>query len=170
MPDKPMETSWLGTRVLPAAKRARRVGRRAVRTARSRLSPLFGSLGELRWSLSTTDLAAASAGPGQVRRCDVVVLSTPAQASIPEPWLEVLIEAERHSVPTVLVVRAAQELEHPLAAVVTHLVATDRGLLSTVRDFAGAERTALLDPGADKRALRAALLELTGTYTPVEKR
>ncbi|GFZ96685.1 hypothetical protein [Nesterenkonia alkaliphila] len=169
MPDKPIQTSWLGTRVLPAAHRARRAARKAVRTARSRLRPSIGSLGSTGLDLPTTDLTAPG-GPGQVRRCDVVVVSVPAgQQGIPQPWLPVLIAAERHSVPTVLLVTAAEELDQPLAAVVTHLAVTQQPLLPQVQDFAGAERTARLEPGSPPREQTAALLALTGTHTPVEK-
>lgn len=169
MPDKPVETSWLGTRVLPAARRVRRAGRKLGRTARSKLAPHIGSMGRVPLNLPTVNLLAVEADAASIRRCDAVVLGVPGQATIPSLWREALIHAERHSVPTVLLVDAEEELEHPMAAVVTHLATTEKSLVAAVEAFAGAERTGFLDPLGDRREQTAALLELTGTHTPVEK-
>lgn len=168
MPDKPVETTWLGTKVIPAARRARRAGRKLGRAARSKVLPRLGALGPVPLNVPTVDLLVSSDGHS-VNRCDVVVLGIPEGARIPADWREVLIHAERHSVPTVLLVSAAQDLENPLAAVVTHLATTEKSLVAAVEAFAGAERTGFLDPLGDRREQTAALLELTGTHTPVEK-
>ena len=168
MPDKPLETTWLGTRVLPAARRARRVGRRIGRRARSTILPKVGSLGAVGLNLPTTDLTTPSAQPERIRRCGVVVLGVPDDPQMPGQWREVLIHAERHSIPTVLRVTSAEQLLHPLAAVVTHLVTTDPQVLRPLQDFAGTERTALLDPVAGKREQLAALSTLTCVHTPLE--
>ncbi|TLQ01455.1 hypothetical protein FEF26_00280 [Nesterenkonia salmonea] len=169
MPDKPLETTWMGTRVLPAVRRAKRVGRRLGRRARSVVAPRIGALGQLRLNAPTTDLTSAEAKPEWVRRCGVVVARIPDQARIPRSWREVLIEAERHSVPTVLVVGSENDLDHPLAAVVTHLVTTDPLVLTAVQNFAGTERAGLIDAAAGKREQMSALFALTRLHTPLEK-
>lgn len=168
MPDKPLETSWFGIRVLPTARRARRAGRKLGRAARSRLAPQVGAVGAVPLNARTVGLTGPS-GRASLRRCDVIVVGAPEQAGIPEVWREALIAAERHSIPTVLLVNSAADLDHPLAAVVTHLVTSDQHLLSAVEGFAGAERSALLDQLGSGREQTAALLELTRTHTPVEK-
>jgi hypothetical protein len=169
MPDKPLDNTWVGTRVVPAARRAKRAGRRIGRRARSAVAPRIGSLGAAALTAATTDLTLPSADAEQVRRCGVVVLGIPDDPRIPPLWRDVLIQAERHSVPTVLVVRSPAELEHPLAAVVTHLVTTDPQLLAVVRDFAGAERTGIIDSLAGRREQTSALFALTRVHTPVER-
>lgn len=169
MPDKPLETTWLGTRVLPAVRRARRAGRTLGRTARSKLAPQLGALGAVPLNAATVSLAGPGGPQGSLKRCDVVVLGVPDQAGIPADWCQVLIEAEQHSIPTVLLLSSAEELGHPLAAVATHLVTTDQGLLPELESFAGAERTGLLDELGSGREQTTALLELTRTHTPVEK-
>lgn len=169
MPDKPVETSWLGTRVLPTVRRVRRAGRKLGRAARSRLAPHLGSLGAVPLNSPTSDLLGTNVTGESLRRCDVVVLGSSELSGIPADWREVLIAAEQHSIPTVLLVNAVEQLEHPLAAVVTHLATTEKSLLVPIEAFAGAERTGFLDPLGDRREQTAALLELTGTHTPVEK-
>ncbi|NDK30737.1 hypothetical protein [Nesterenkonia haasae] len=169
MPDKPLETTWMGTRVIPAARRAKRVGRRLGRQARSVVAPRIGALGQVRLNAPTTDLTHAGAKPEWVRRCGVVVLRIPDEVRIPRHWREVLIQAERHSVPTVLTVSSADDLKHPLAAVVTHLITTDPQLLPAVQGFAGTERTALVRAEAGKREQTSALFTLTRLHTPLEK-
>ena len=168
MPDKPVDTTWVGTRVLPAARRLKRAGRQLGRRARSAVAPRLGSLGAVPLNATTIGLTAAGSGSGQVGRCGVVVLSVPKDPQIPAQWRKVLIEAEQHSVPTVLIVDSVQDLEHPLAAVVTHLMTPEPTMLQTLRDFAGAERTAVLDPLAGKRDQTHALFALTRVHTPVE--
>ncbi|WP_120005960.1 hypothetical protein [Nesterenkonia muleiensis] len=168
MPDKPLETSWLGTRVFPTARRARRAGRKLGRAARSRLAPQVGAVGAVPLNASAVGLTGPS-GRARLRRCDVIVVGVPERASIPGIWREALIAAEQHSIPTVLLVDSAADLNHPLAAVVTHLVTADQHLFSAVEGFAGAERSALLDQLGSSREQTAALLELTRTHTPVEK-
>ncbi|RJN31061.1 hypothetical protein [Nesterenkonia natronophila] len=169
MPDKPLDNTWVGTRVLPAARRAKRAGRRIGRRARSAVAPRIGALGAAALNAATTDLTIPSSGAEQVRRCGVVVLGIPDYPRIPPLWREKLIQAERHSVPTVLMVRSPEDIEHPLAAVVTHLVTTDPQLLAAVRDFAGAERTGMVDSLASGREQTSALFALTRVHTPVEK-
>lgn len=181
MPDKPLETTWVGTTVLPTLRRGRRFGRRMLRAARSRILPRTGVLsegmwgegvlGELPFTLPAASPLIPEAAAAEVRRLDVVVLTVPeASEQIPPEYLEPLILAEQHSVPTVLVVTAAAQVQHPLAAVVTHLVTADPQLVAVVDDFAGAERRALLDAQASAGTRAAVLRRLTGVHTPVAKR
>lgn len=175
MPDKALDTSWVGMRVLPRVRRAKRGLRKASRTARSTLFPRLGVLGAVKLNTRSIRLTSHDVGSEQVRRCDVVVLRVPKDAGstgqfmIPQRWLDTLIEAERHSVPTVLMVESTDELDHPLAAVVTHLVTADENLLGAVEDFAGAERTAVLDPRASAKTQFRSLQRLTGVHTPVAR-
>ena len=126
-------------------------------------------MGPVALNAPTVSLAGDGGPQGSLRRCDVVVLGIPDQTSIPSVWREVLILAEQRSVPTVLLVETAEQLGHPLASVVTHLVTTDDHLLPEVAAFAGAERSALLDQLGSGREQTTALLALTGKHTPVEK-
>lgn len=181
MPDKPLETTWVGTMLLPTLRRGRRFGRRLLRGARSRVLPRTGVLGEsalgesgpaaLPFSLPAAAPLRPDAAAAEVRRLDVVVLTVPEESDqIPADYLEPLILAEQHSVPTVLVVAGAEEVKTPLAAVVTHLVTADPQLVAVVDDFAGAERRALLDAQASAGTRAAVLRRLTGVHTPVAKR
>ena len=168
MPDKPLETTWVGTTLLPTLRRGRRLGRRMLRGARSRVMPRTGVLGELPISLPAASPLRPDAAAAEVRRLDAVVLTVPAEsAQVPAEYLEPLILAEQHSVPTVLVVTAAAEVQHPLAAVVTHLVTADPQLVAAVEYFAGAERTALLDGDGSGGSRAAVLRRLTRVHTPV---
>ncbi|MGO1524109.1 MAG: hypothetical protein ACTHV8_10520 [Nesterenkonia sp.] len=171
MPDKPLETTWVGTMLLPTLRRGRRFGRRLLRGARSRVLPRTGVLGDLPFSLPAASPLRPDAAAAEVRRLDVVVLTVPEESDqIPADYLEPLILAEQHSVPTVLVVAGAEEVKTPLAAVVTHLVTADPQLVAVVDDFAGAERRALLDAQASAGTRAAVLRRLTGVHTPVAKR
>ena len=167
MPDKPLETTWVGTTLLPTLRRGRRLGRRMLRGARSRVMPRTGVLGELPISLPAVSALAADAG-AEVRRLDVVVFSVPpGSQQIPADYVEPLVHAEQYSVPTVLAVTGGEDIEHPLAAVVTHMVTTDPSLVALVEAFAGAERTAQLDATASASSQAAALRRLTRVHTPV---
>lgn len=171
MPDKPLETTWVGTRMLPVVRRGRRFSRRLLRGARSRVRPRIGTLGELGFSLPAASALSAEADGQQIRRLDVVVLSAPhSTEQIPAAYLKPLIGAEQHSIPTVLAVTRAEELAHPVAAVVTHLVTTDPALLPAVERFAGTERSALLEGEASAGSRAAALRRLTRVHTPVGSR
>lgn len=171
MPDKPLETTWVGTRLLPTLRRGRRFSRRLLRGVRSRVRARTGTLGELQYALPAVSVLSSHATAAEVRRLDAVVLSVPhSSVGIPADYLEPLILAEQHSVPTVLSVARAEDLGHPLAAVVTHLVTTNAGLLEMTQRFAGTERTALLDAHAPVRVRAAALRQLTRVHTPVAKR
>jgi|SRR5690625_1025182 len=171
MPDKPLETTWVETTLLPTLRRGRRVGRRMLRGLRSRIRPRAGVLGQLPFSLPAASPLSPEATAAEVRRLDVVVLTVPqGPEQIPAEYLEPLILAEQHSVPTVLVVTRAGQVQHPLAAVVTHLVTTDPQVAVVVEDFGGAERTALLDAQASAGNRAAALRRLTRVHTPVAKR
>ena len=170
MPDKPLETTWVGTRLLPTLRRGRRFSRRVLRGVRSRILPRTGTLGELDYALPAASPLTSSAAAAEVRRLDVVVLTVPHGAvHIPADYVEPLILAEQHSIPTVLSVTRAEDLGHPLAAVVTHLVTTDPDLLEETQRFAGTERTALLDAHASAGSRAAALRQLTRVHTPVAK-
>lgn len=126
-------------------------------------------MGSVELDVPRVDLGRNGVTAEMVRRCGVVVLETPDDHGIPGGWRNVLIHAERHSVPTVLKVSTREALDHPLAAVVTHLVTSDARLLQPLRDFAGAERTALLPVLAGKREQMSALFTLTRQHTPQEK-
>ena len=166
MPDKPLETTWVGTTLLPTLRRGRRFGRRMLRGARSRILPRTGVLGELPFTLPAAVPLRPDAAAAEVRRLDVVVLTVPEESGqIPADYLEPLILAEQHSVPTVLAVTAAVDVQHPLAAVVTHLATTESSLVAVVKDFAGAERTALLDAQGSASNRAAALRRLTRAHT-----
>lgn len=114
MPDKPLETTWVGTMLLPTLRRGRRFGRRLLRGARSRVLPRTGVLGDLPFSLPAASPLRPDAAAAEVRRLDVVVLTVPEESDqIPADYLEPLILAEQHSVPTVLVVAGAEEVKTP---------------------------------------------------------
>ena len=171
MPDKPLETTWVGTTLLPTLRRGRRSSRRALRGARSRIRPRTGTLGELGFTLPAAAPIQPHATGAEIRRLDVVVLTVPgASAEIPADYVEPLILAEQHSIPTVLAVTQQQDLAHPLAAVVTHLVTTEQALLLAVENFAGTERTALVNHQASAGARAATLRKLTRVHTPVASR
>lgn len=171
MPDKPLETTWVGTRLLPTLRRGRRFSRRVLRRARSRILPRTGTLGKLGYALPAASPLKPNAAAAEVRRLDVVILTVPQGTfEIPADYVEPLILAEQHSIPTVLSVTRAEDLGHPLAAVVTHLVTTDQDLLETTQRFAGAERTALLDAHGSPGSRAAGLRRLTRAHTPVAKR
>ncbi|WP_300343104.1 hypothetical protein [Nesterenkonia sp.] len=164
MPDKPLETTWLGTRVKPAVRRGRRGARRLLRTARSRIRPRIAALGPNPLALGSLVVAAPQDVAGGAARLDALVVTTESCGqgeSIAADALEVLIEAERASVPIVLVVTATHQLGHPLAAVASHLVTLNPECAAEIREFAGAERTALIGSDESAAAQLRNVLDLT---------
>lgn len=171
MPDKPLETTWAGTTLAPALRRGRRFSRRVLRQARSRVRPRAGLLGDPGFTLPSSVQIKATATAAEIRRLDALVIAVPTgSAEIPDEYVEPLILAEQHSVPTVLTVTRSADLKHPLAAVVTHAVTTAPQLVQPLQRFAGAERTALLDADGSAGSRAAALRRLTRVHTPVARR
>ncbi|WP_022873137.1 hypothetical protein [Nesterenkonia alba] len=161
MPDKPVETTWAARRLDPALRRVRRAVRTTGRLVRSTLRPRILHVEEV----------SRDQGTGQLSRgVDVVVVDIPAEnpapGRIPPQYVPGLICAETQSIPTVLEVRRADDVDHALAGVVSHLITREAELLSVVEDFAGTERTAYLPPEATGAEVTRALLRLTRVHTP----
>ncbi|WP_146341499.1 hypothetical protein [Nesterenkonia sp. NBAIMH1] len=167
MPDKPVETSWLRRRASPHLRRVKRGARRGMRQLRSSVRPQVGGLGPVHrtspWR-HLRDLAEGAAVPAI--GLDLVLASAPeGETALPERFIDPLILAERRSIPTVMLVDSADDLEHPLAAVVTHMVTYRQELLGQVEAFAGEERTLLLGSAAPVRRQVRELLRLTRVHT-----
>lgn len=177
MPDKPMATGWFAQKALPVLRRQQRRFSRRWRDLRSQIAPRVAVLGTTGLALpgNAVDLQAEGGEikPARFRGLDAIVVSpsavseehgTAAAAVITPTARKALIRAEAHSVPTVLVIDTAVQLETPLAAVVTHLVTADDRLLEPLRAFAGAERTMLLQRPENRTAVTRSLLELTSAH------
>ncbi|NLS10057.1 hypothetical protein HGQ17_08605 [Nesterenkonia sp. MY13] len=175
MPDKPMATGWFAQKALPVLRRQQRRISRRWRNLRSQIAPRIAVLGTTGLALpgKAMDLQSPQIKTARLRGLDAMVIGpstvseehgTGAAVVIAPTVRNMLIRAETHSVPTVLVVEAAQQLETPLAAVVTHLVTADHQLLGPLRDFAGAERTMLLEQPTNRTAVTRILLELTSAH------
>lgn len=176
MPDKRVEFGVVATHLVPNVRRARRLGRRVVRRLRSGISPRVGVLGETGLSVSGAFRPARQGARGGVARWDFVMYPVPQDASdrhatdegeqsIPKSWLPVLLAAEAASVPSILVVTRGDDLNHPLAAIASHLVTTDTRLGQVLKEFAGVERTLVLSTSAPPRRLVRQLRSLTTVHT-----
>lgn len=94
------------------------------------------------------DLDWAVLGAGEAPEKDV--------RGIPEHMLEVLIACEQHAVPTVLVIEGQDDLDSPVAAVVTHLATRDESLYEELRRRVGSQRAVLLPNLRNSRPRREA--------------